>query len=279
MGDKNDGRDTMSIIYEPKGKAREYSPLAANFYDGCDHGCVYCYAPGIRRMTRERYASLVKPRRDILHELEKDARKYAYSQKQVLFNFMGDPYCKVNDTHKITRGALSIMLDNHIPVAILTKGGTRACQDIDIIKKYGEHIKVGATLTFITEGLSSEYEPGAASPLNRIDMLRTMKENNIKTWASFEPVLDIEESLALIDATIDCVDEYKIGKVNNYDGRDKHMDWTGFLEKAVKVLRHANKPFYIKHDLRVAAPTVKLYGNEVIADDFVVTPWERKELF
>jgi hypothetical protein len=28
----------MSLIYEPKGKAREYSPLALNTYSGgCDH--------------------------------------------------------------------------------------------------------------------------------------------------------------------------------------------------------------------------------------------------
>ena len=34
----------MSVIYEPKGKAREYSPLALNLYLECQHGCKYCYA-------------------------------------------------------------------------------------------------------------------------------------------------------------------------------------------------------------------------------------------
>ena len=56
----------MSIIYEPTGKAREYSPLAANFYDGCDHGCKYCYAPGIRRKERIDYRDNVRPRSDIV---------------------------------------------------------------------------------------------------------------------------------------------------------------------------------------------------------------------
>ena len=35
----------MPIIYEPRGKAAEYSPLAANLYAGCGHGWLYCYAP------------------------------------------------------------------------------------------------------------------------------------------------------------------------------------------------------------------------------------------
>lgn len=35
----------MNVIYEPKGRAREYAPLACNLYMGCTHGCKYCYAP------------------------------------------------------------------------------------------------------------------------------------------------------------------------------------------------------------------------------------------
>ena len=35
----------MSIIYKPKGKALEYSELAANLYRGCGHACTYCFAP------------------------------------------------------------------------------------------------------------------------------------------------------------------------------------------------------------------------------------------
>ena len=30
-------------IYNPKGKAAEYSKWACNFYTGCSNGCTYCY--------------------------------------------------------------------------------------------------------------------------------------------------------------------------------------------------------------------------------------------
>ena len=269
----------MSIIYEPKGKAREYSPLAANFYEGCDHGCAYCYAPGIRRATREAYAASVKPRRDLLHELEKDMGQYAYSQKQVLFNFMGDPYCKANDEHKLTRGALNICLNHRVPVAILTKGGRRALGDADIIKLFGSHIKVGSTLTFLNPDLSAKWEPGAASPEDRLSMLGEYRAMGVKTWGSFEPVIDPAESLRLISASLSVVDEYKVGKINNFGGIDKTINWTAFLESVVSILREAKKPFYIKYDLRQAAPTVKLYGNEVMPDEHCVPPWDKPDLF
>jgi DNA repair photolyase len=38
----------MQTIYEPKGKAREYAPLALNLYESCPHGCKYCYKEGMR---------------------------------------------------------------------------------------------------------------------------------------------------------------------------------------------------------------------------------------
>ena len=34
-------RSNDTIIYEPKGRAREYAPLACNLAVGCVHRCVY----------------------------------------------------------------------------------------------------------------------------------------------------------------------------------------------------------------------------------------------
>ena len=53
----------MSIIYEPRGKAREYSELAANLYTGCSHGCRYCYCPAILRKKIDEWAA--NPRRHL----------------------------------------------------------------------------------------------------------------------------------------------------------------------------------------------------------------------
>ena len=256
----------MSIIYEPSGKAREYSPLAVNLYNGCNHGCKYCYAPNIRRIERKDYLN-PEPRRNILIEFEKDCKKYYNTDKTVLFCFMSDPYNSKESELRITREALKIALKYKIPVSILTKSKT-ILNDIDILKKFEDHIIVGMTITFDNNKDSAEWEPEAALPEERIETLKQLKQNNIKTWASFEPVIIPEQSLNMMNKLLDYVDIYKVGKLNNYKGLDKAINWKQFLDKTVQILRNANKPFYIKKDLREAVLQIKLYGNEVLPDEF-----------
>jgi DNA repair photolyase len=260
----------MSIIYVPSGKAREYSPLACNLYLGCNHGCKYCYAPAINFKKREDYYD-INPRRNVIQELEKDCQKYVNSDQQVLLSFMSDPYNSLENQLRLTRSALKLFKKFSIPVAILTKSNG-VLNDIDVISKFGKNIQVGMTLTFDNKKDSLEWEPEAATPEERISVLKELKANNIKTWASFEPVIDPQQSLNMIERTLEYVDVYKIGKINNFQGLDKTIDWNDFLSKAVKILRKAKKPFYIKIDLRQAANQVKLFGNECLPDEFSIKP-------
>jgi DNA repair photolyase len=257
--------EKMSIIYQPKGKAREYSPLAANLYLGCNHGCKYCYAPSIRFQTREEYLNPI-PRRNLLKEFEFDCKKYQNDSRQVLFCFMSDPYNNKESELRLTRECLKLALKYNLKIAILTKSKT-VLSDLDVIKQFKNNIKIGFTLTFDNDQDSKEWEPEASLPYERIETLKILKENNIKTWASFEPVIKPEQSLSLIEQTLSYVDSYKIGKINNYQGIDKKINWSEFLKSSIEILRNANKPFYIKYDLRQAAPNIKLYGNEVLMDE------------
>jgi DNA repair photolyase len=257
----------MSTIYEPAGKAREYSPLALNIYLSCTHHCKYCYAPRCRHQNEEQYFCKPYPRKGIIQSLINDLEKGNVPKKQVLLSFIGDVYCETMDDNRATREALETLLKFKVPVAILTKGGKRCLKDLDLFKAFGEHIQIGTTLTFDNDRDSFEWESGAALPGERLETLRTLHDNGIRTFASFEPVIVPEQSLNLMKKGIDFIDVYKVGKLNNYKGLDKTIDWTDFLIKALEILRPAGKSIYIKHDLRNAAPSVRLYGNEVLADE------------
>ena len=140
----------------------------------------------------------------------------------------------------------------------------------DTFERFGGHIMVGQSLTFSSHSDSEAYEPGAAAPEDRIEALRVLHGSGVKTFASFEPVIDPGQSLELIEKTLDVVDICKVGKINNYHGLDKTIDWDSFLSSALDIIRSSGNRVYVKEDLRRAAPNVPLRGNEVLADDFTV---------
>ena len=264
----------MGLIYQPNGRAREYSPLALNVFTGCDHQCKYCYCPRIMRKQLSEYFNNFGVKNNFLVQLEKDAKQFQNCKSQVLLSFIGDPYCKTNDDLKITRKALEILYKYRIPVALLSKGGSRCLQDLDIFKKFGNHIKVGATLSFFNEAKSLKTEPGAAVPLDRLSALYDLHKAGIRTWVSFEPVLDPDETIELLNNSIDIVDEYKVGKINQYKNLDSSINWNRFLMKAVDILRKHEKDFYVKQDLRKEVHLMRLTPAESNMDLLCVKPFE-----
>ncbi|MBA7477124.1 hypothetical protein ES707_12522 [subsurface metagenome] len=260
------------VIYKPKGRAREYSPLALNVYTGCDHGCKYCYVPGLLHKTRESLREDVRPRPDLVQQVGREAGRLA-GEDQVLLCFTGDPYCRADLEYQATRNVLEILLSNRIPVTILSKGGSRCLRDLDLFTKFGESIKVGATLTFLSEADSRRWEPDAAPVGDRLEALETLHENGVRTWVSFEPVIDPDQTLELLKCTMGYVDEFKLGKINNYAGLDADIHWPAFLEQAVRILREAGRPFYVKHDLRKRCPEIRLSEQEQDQDRLLVKPF------
>ena len=237
----------MNLIYEPRGKAAEYSPLAMNIYKGCSHGCVYCYAPAATYTQRAVFHSNPQPRNNFFQELGKDLIKFRGDKRPILLCFTTDPYQPIEETAKLTRYSLKKLIENGNAVKVLTKGGIRAVRDFDIMKT-GNCI-FGATLTFLDETQSLEWEPFAAPPSDRIKALRLAKEAGIKTWVSLEPVIDPEQVYEIIKATHEFIDLYKVGKIN-YHPISKTIDWHDFRVNVESLLTSLKKDFYIKNDLK-----------------------------
>lgn len=255
----------MSLIYEPRGKAREYSPLALNLYSGCDHGCKYCYVPAIMRKHLGYVHSEVAPRDNVLTKLKREVSKGAPS-KQILLSFTGDPYCWADVRLGITRQALGMLNEAGAAVAVLTKAGERCLRDLDLFTSWRGKIKVGATLTFCDPDKSKEREPNAALPQERVEALRRLHEAGVRTWASIEPIIEASESLAVIERSLPFVDEYMLGKLNHIPN---DTDWPQFLSDAVALLRGASKPFYVKEGLRKCRAEELFLSEEECDMDFL----------
>lgn len=245
------------VIYEPKGRAGEYAPLAVNLYRGCGHGCVYCYAPGATFMDRREFLKAT-PRSNITLRLKNDAPiaalTYEGQDKHALLCFTCDPYQPIDEIYGFTRQAILILHANGFNVTILTKGGHRARRDLDLL---GPGDQFATTLTFLDSDNSIKWEPQAAIPIERIETLRYAHELGITTWVSLEPVIDPAESIEIIRQTHTFVDLFKVGKLNYTEKlpepfrlQVKGIDWSKFAKDVTTVLDEYGCQRYIKNDLR-----------------------------
>ena len=246
-------RKRYRVLYTPSGRAGEYADhgYAVNLYRGCAHGCLYCYVPNPRfGLSREDFHREVHAAPMVLERLAADLRQCGVLPEPVFLCFTCDPYPPGDDLNALTRKAIEIINRSGNAVNILTKGGMRASRDFDLLIKNPKN-RIGATLTFQDADKAREWEPGAADPDERISMLAAAKLCGISTWASMEPVIEPDESLAMIRLAHKYVDEFKIGKWN-HDPRASRVNWKHFREEAAILCKGLGVRCTIKKDLKSA---------------------------
>lgn len=234
------------LIYQPRGRAREYAALACNVYRGCDHACEYCYAPAATFRDRGQFARSTDRGPDFLARLEREARALAPSEP-ILLCFTCDPYQSLDEQLGLTREAIKILHDASHIVHILTKGGSRALRDADLL---GPRDAFATTLTLLDDRASYQWEPGAAFPSDRIATIREFHRLGVPTWVSLEPVLDPAVALEIIRRTHEFVDLFKVGRLN-YHAVAKTIDWGKFAHDALTLLERLGSRYYVKRDLAV----------------------------
>jgi DNA repair photolyase len=244
----------MRAIYEPKGAALEYAPLALNLFRGCPNGCLYCYAPACLRMTREKFHAYAVPRLSIA-QVEKDAAELerAGDYRRILLSFTCDPFPAIatNEIHEYTHGILAALQKHSRPISVLTKSGKMAF-DAGILPEYMARLAVmdcefGVSLVWDDEGKRFEWEPEAAPIEERVDSLIEAKRTyQMRTWASVEPVIEPREALKAIDRLMPFADVIKIGRWN-HDARANEIDWRKFVADAKALL--GNHPHVFKRGL------------------------------
>ncbi len=237
----------MKPIYEPKGRAKEYGDYALNIYTGCPHRCYYCFAPNVLRRDREQFHSDVRPRENIVEETIKQLEREKITGKLIHLCFTCDPYPTGYDT-STTREIIKVLKAAGNHVQILTKGdGSR---DFDLLD---ENDWYGVTYT----GADTADEPCALTQTARLFTLAEAKSKGIKTWVSFEPVVNAEQVLWTIWAHHIFFDRVKIGKLNYYLS---NIDWAKFGADAEALCKRQNQ--------EVAYPTVELL--QMSLTDFTV---------
>ncbi len=233
-----------------------------NPYTGCLHGCIYCYARFMNKFSPEprQWGSYVDVKINAVEILKKQLVRL--KGVNVSLSTVTDPYQAVEKRHQLTRRMLVELAAAGCQVSILTKSDLVE-RDIDVLKQFkpGE-CEVGFSLATLDEKIKQDFEYRSPPVKNRIDALKRLHREGIRTWVFIAPVLPFLTGLslpALLEEIRDSVDYVMVDSLNIKGG-----NWPGISEilkrkypsllsswKAICLTRTEKRNYYEKFQHRL----------------------------
>ncbi len=169
-------------------------PYVVNPYTGCQHGCSYCYARFMKRVTGhcEPWGEFVDVKINAADLLQREIRKK--KKGRVWVSGVCDPYQPLEAHYRLTRQCLGILVSNSWPVIIQTRSPL-VLRDLDIIRDAPD-IEVGLSVTTADDRIRRLFEPHAPPIDERIQALDELHKAGIRTYAMIAPMLPGADGLA-----------------------------------------------------------------------------------
>jgi DNA repair photolyase len=177
-----------------------------NPYQGCEHGCAYCFA----RPTHEYWGfsagidfeRKIMVKKNAPQLLEQFFKKRGYKPESILLSGNTDCYQPIERKMQITRKLLQVFLDYRHPVDVLTKNAL-VLRDLDILKQLAEKnlVSVALSIPTINEDLRRKLEPRTSSVNNKLQAIETLSKNGIPVHVMVAPIipgLNSEEILPIV---------------------------------------------------------------------------------
>nr|WP_148561819.1 PA0069 family radical SAM protein [Pontibacter korlensis] len=165
-----------------------------NPYQGCEHGCVYCYA----RNTHQYWgygAGLDFERKIIIKEnaaqtLAKQLESPNWKVMPIMLAGNTDCYQPIEAKKKLTRQVLEVLLQYRHPVSIITKNAL-ILRDLDLLKELNKYdlVHVNISITTLDEKLRQNLEPRTASAAKRLDVVRQLSAEGIPVNVMTAPII------------------------------------------------------------------------------------------
>ena len=167
---------------------------SANPYQGCEHGCVYCYARNSHEfwgygagLDFER-TILVKKTAPLL--LEQKIKSRNWKGTTIVFSGNTDCYQPIERSLEITRKCLQVMLKWKHPTAIITKNSL-ILRDLDLLAEMAKlnTISVNISITSLSEKTRRLLEPRTASIKQRLKTVERLSAHGIPVRVMMAPII------------------------------------------------------------------------------------------
>jgi DNA repair photolyase len=165
-----------------------------NPYQGCEHGCIYCYArnthPYWGLNAGLDFESKIMVKQNAPELLAKELSRPGYVVKPVMLSGNTDCYQPLEKKLRVTRSLLEVLEKFNHPVGIITKNSL-ILRDLDLLGPMAEKklVSVTITITTLNEELRRLMEPRTVSGLKRVATVRALAARGIPVNVNLAPII------------------------------------------------------------------------------------------
>ncbi|MFC3198522.1 PA0069 family radical SAM protein [Parapedobacter deserti] len=221
---------------------------SVNPYQGCEHGCIYCYARNAHEYWGYSagldFERKIIVKRNAAELLERQFNAKNYKPKVIMLSGNTDCYQPVERKLRITRAMLEVMLAYRHPVSIISKNSL-VLRDMDILSEMAQLglVHVAISINSLNEELRQKMEPRTVTAKGRLNVIQKLSDAGIPTMVMCAPILpglNSDEVPEVIKAAADHgarAAGYTIVRLNGAIG-ELFTDWIhkAYPDRADKVL-------------------------------------------
>jgi len=219
-----------------------------NPYQGCEHGCIYCYARGTHEYwgysAGAEFEQNILVKKNAPELLEQTLKKKNWQPDYIMLSGNTDCYQPAERKLGITRELLKVFLKYKHPVGIITKNSLIE-RDIDILSQLAAmHLAtVTMSLTTLNEKLKRVMEPRTSSAFSVLRTIRKLTDAGVPVNVNVAPVIPAINDEGIFDVVQAAADAGALNassivvRLNGHNG-DIFTDWVtrNFPDRANKVL-------------------------------------------
>ncbi len=167
---------------------------SANPYQGCEHGCIYCYARNSHEYwgysAGVDFESRIVVKKNAPALLKKFFENKNWVPAPISLSGNTDCYQPIERRMRITRKLLEICLEYRNPVGVLTKNAL-VLRDLDILQELSKYnlVSVFSSITSTDEELRKVLEPRTASYKSRLQVIERLSKAGIPTGIMNAPII------------------------------------------------------------------------------------------
>jgi DNA repair photolyase len=194
-------KPTTQIFYEtPKQILSKNNSLdipfrySINPYQGCEHGCIYCYARNSHQYwgfsAGLDFETKIMVKKNAADLLEKQFLSKNWEPTPIMLSGNTDCYQPLEKDLKITRNILKVFAKYANPVSMITKNSL-ILRDLDILKDLAQQnlVHVFISITTLDENLRRVLEPRTASHLKRLEVVHKLSEAGVPVGVMVAPII------------------------------------------------------------------------------------------